>query len=184
MAAYPLASLGGHHGDSWLRAMLDGPGAALASSSLIVLVVGLANFGATAFRSRSPWLALDLVLLLAAIWATRRYVAPLWLYGILGRDDWTLTLALLPLALGLLVGSVAQVAVGRTDLRRAHRALSLAFWAVVGLTLAVAAGYWHWVRSAGPGRRERARRDARSRAGAGSTSKAPASTAGGTRTGS
>ncbi len=26
MVAYPLASLGGHHGDSWLRAMLDGQG--------------------------------------------------------------------------------------------------------------------------------------------------------------
>ena len=26
MAAYPLSSLGGHHGDSWLRMLLDGPG--------------------------------------------------------------------------------------------------------------------------------------------------------------
>jgi hypothetical protein len=145
MAAFPLASLGGHHGDSWLRAMLDGPGSAFAFM-FIVLAIGLANFGATAFRSRSPWLALDLALLLAAFWATRRYVAPLWLYGILD----TPTLGLLPLVIGLLVGSVAQVAFGRTDVRRAHRAMSLAFWAVVGLTLAVAAGYWLWVRSAGP----------------------------------
>ncbi len=45
---------------------------------------------------------------------------------------------------------MAQVAVGRTDVRRAHRALSLGFWAVVGLTLVSAAGYWAWVRSAGP----------------------------------
>ena len=118
--------------------------------TLIVLVVGLANFGATALRSRSPWLALDLVLLLAALWAIRQYVAPLWLYGILGKDDWTGVLALLPLALGLLAGSLAQVAFGRTDVRRAHRAMSLAFWAVVGLTLAVPAGYWLWVRSASP----------------------------------
>jgi len=149
MAAFPLASFGGHHGDSWLRTMLDGPGLVFCFT-LIVLVVGLANFGATAFRSRSPWLALDLVLLLAALWATRRYVAPLWLFGILGKEQGIITLGLLPLALGLLVGSVAQVAVGRTDLRRAHRALSLGFWAVVGLTLAIAAGYWQWVRSAGP----------------------------------
>ena len=27
MTAYPLESIGGHHGDSWIRAMLDGPGA-------------------------------------------------------------------------------------------------------------------------------------------------------------
>jgi hypothetical protein len=74
----------------------------------------------------------------------------LWLYGILGKDEWTVTLGLVPLALGLVLGSVTQVAFGRTDVRRAHRAMSLAFWAVVGLTLAAAAGYWLWVRSASP----------------------------------
>ena len=149
MTAFPLASIGGHHGDSWLRLMLDGPGSIFVFT-LIVLTVGLANFGATAFRSRSPWLALDLVLLLAALWTIRQYVAPLWLYGILGKDDWTGILAFLPLAVGFVAGSLAQVAFGRTDVRRAHRAMSLAFWAVIGLTLAVAAGYWLWVRSASP----------------------------------
>ena len=149
MAAIPLASLGGHHGDSWLRATFDGPEPAF-FFILIVVAIGLANFNATVFRSRSPWVALDLVLLLAAFWATRRYVAPLWMYGILGHHDWDIVLPFLPLALGLLVGSVAQVAVGRTDVRRAHRALSLGFWAVVGLTLVTAAGYLQWIRSAGP----------------------------------
>jgi hypothetical protein len=149
MAAFPLASLGGHHGDSWLRAALDGPRAVF-FFTLIVLVVGCANFGATLFRSRSPWVALDLVLLLAAFWAIRRYVAPLWLYGVLGWGQWSPPLSLVPLALGLGLGSAAQVAVGRTDLRRSHRALSLGFWAVVGVTLASAAGYWAWVRSVSP----------------------------------
>jgi hypothetical protein len=94
--------------------------------------------------------ALDLLLLLAGLWTVRRYVAPLWLYGILGRNPWTPILAFLPLAIALLVGSVAQVAVGRTDLRRAHGAMSLTFWTVVSLTLTLAAGYWLWVRSATP----------------------------------
>ena len=149
MTVHPISSLGGRHGDSWLLAMLGGPGAALAFV-LLVLTIGLANFGGTLFRSRSPWLALDLVLMLAATWAAWRYVAPLWFYGILGRGDWMLPLAALPLAFGLLVGSLAQVAVGRTDLRRAHRALSLGFWVVIGLTLAVAAVRWLAVRSTGP----------------------------------
>ena len=79
---------------------------------------------------------------------------------------------------------MAQVAVGRTDLRRAHRALSLGFWAVVVLTLASAAGYWAWVRSVGPAD-VNVHAVTRDPAGAGSTSKAPAvATAGGTRTGS
>ena len=149
MAAYPLSSLGGRHGDSWLLMLLDGPGTVLGFLA-IVLSVGLANFGATLFRSRSPWLALDLVLMLAAAWTVWRYLAPLWRYGILGQGEWTIVLALLPLAFGLLVGSVAQVAVGRTDLHRAHRALSLGFWAVTFLSLIVAAGYWHFIRSTGP----------------------------------
>ncbi|HYN05715.1 MAG TPA: hypothetical protein VE359_24925, partial [Vicinamibacteria bacterium] len=75
MTAYPLASIGGHHGDSWIRAMLDGQGA-LRFLLVIVLVVGFANFNATALRSRSPWLAFDLGLLLAALWTIRQYVAP------------------------------------------------------------------------------------------------------------
>jgi hypothetical protein len=151
MIAYPLKTVGGHHGDSWLRAMLDGKGAVL-FLVLVVLAVGLANFGATLFRSRSPWAALDLLLVLGTIWATRRYVAPLWVYGVLGarEGDWNVSLALAPLALGLVAGSMAQLAVGRTDVRRAHVALSSAFWVLIGLTLVTAAGYWAWVRSAGP----------------------------------
>jgi hypothetical protein len=146
MATFTPSSLGGNHGSSWLRTF-DGPDVARLLV-LIVLVVGLTNFGATALRSRSSWMALDLVLLLAAFWATRRYVAPLFLYGIFGVDEWSMGLVLL--ALALLLGSVTQVAIGRTDLRRAHRAMSLAFWAVIGLTLSAAAGHWLWVRSAGP----------------------------------
>ena len=150
MAAFPLSEVGGHHGDSWLRAMLDGPGAVFLLA-VIVFTVGLANFAAALYRSRSPWVALDLALLLATFWATRRYVAPLWLYGVFdARNEWNMAIALAPLVAGLLAGSVAQVAVGRTDLRRAHRALSIGFWGVVGLTLVLAAGYWARVRSAGP----------------------------------
>ena len=151
MVAYPLSTVKGHRGGSWLRAMSDDPQGAAFFFMAIVLAVGLANFGATLFRSRSPWVAADLVLLLAAFWATRRYVAPLWLYGVLiPWGAWSVAIALGLLGLGFVAGSMAQVAVGRTDVRRAHGALSLGFWAVVGLTLASAAGYWAWVRSAGP----------------------------------
>ncbi|HXK09499.1 MAG TPA: hypothetical protein VMT70_07645 [Vicinamibacteria bacterium] len=136
-------------GGSWLQALSDGPGALFVFTA-IVFLVGLANFTSTGFRARSPWLAGDLLLLLAGIWTARHWVAPLWLYGVLGRDDWTSALALAPLALALAVGSVAQVAVGRTDVRRGHHAMSLAFWAVVAIALAAAAGYWRWARSAGP----------------------------------
>jgi hypothetical protein len=151
MVAYPLSTVGGHHGGSWLRAMTTDPQGAAFFFLAIVLAAGLANFGATLFRSRSPWAAADVVLLVATFWATRRYVAPLWLYSVLiPWGPWSVVLALLPLVLGFVAGSMAQVAFGRTDVRRAHGALSLTFWAIVGLTLSGAAGYWAWIRSTGP----------------------------------
>jgi len=151
MVAYPLPTVGGRHGDSWLRAMLDGPGA-LFLFMVAILVVGLSDLGATLFRSRSPWVAADLVLLLAAFWATRRYVAPLWLFGVLRvHSQWDVVVPLAPPVIGLIAGSMAQVAFGRTDVRRAHGALSVGFWTVVGFTLVSAAGYWGWARSAAPG---------------------------------
>jgi hypothetical protein len=149
MAGFPLASVGGHHGDSWSRAMLDGPASGF-FFSLIVLAVGFANFNATAFRSRSAWVAIDLGLLLLAFWVIRHDVAPLVFSGLLGYGEWSFLPQLTPLAVGLLLASAAQVALGRTDIRRAHRAMSLAFWAVVALALAFAAGYLRWVLAAGP----------------------------------
>jgi hypothetical protein len=138
MAAFPLASLGGHHGDSWLRAMLDEP-RALYVFILVVLAVGLANFGGTLFRSRSPWVALDFVLLLAAFWAIRRYVAPLWWYGVfVGTGAWT-PLSASRLALAVL-GARPRSRRADGHWARPPRPVRR-LWAVVGLTLATAAGY-------------------------------------------
>ncbi len=53
-------------------------------------------------------------------------------------------------ALALLLASAGQLAVGRTDVRRAHRALSIGFWAVVFSLLVAAAGWLTWVEAARP----------------------------------
>ena len=61
-----------------------------------------------------------------SLWFARRHVAPLWLYGIVGKDEpKPRSSRSFPLAVGLFAASAAQIAVGRTDVRRAHRALSL-----------------------------------------------------------
>ena len=145
MVAYPSES----HGGSWLRTMASEHGWVV-GFGVVLLGAAAANFAATAWRSRSPWVALDMGLLAAVLWFARRHVAPLWLYGIMGKDERSLLLALAPLAVGLFAGSAAQVAVGRTDLRRAHRALSLVLWTVIVVAVAAAGGYWRWVLSAAP----------------------------------
>lgn len=150
LAAVPFMSVHPPRIDaSWLQALDHGPGL-VAFVGLLLSVVGLANFGATAYRSRSPWLALDLALLAGGLWVARQSVAPLWRWGVVGRDVWSLPLTILLVGGALLAASAAQTAFGRTDVRRAHHAMSLVLWVIVGLTLAAAGGYWRWVRLAPP----------------------------------
>jgi hypothetical protein len=52
--------------------------------------------------------------------------------------------------LAFLLASAAQVAIGRTDLRRAPRALSFSFWGLVMMMMLAVAVHRHWVFSAGP----------------------------------
>ncbi len=120
--------------------------------SLVVLIVGLANYAATAFRARSAWLAVDFALLPAAVWAVGHFVLPLVLTGVLalGSGWGAASLLLVPLAATLLVASAGQLAIGRTDLRRAHRALSVTFWAVVFSLLTASAAWLRWVERATP----------------------------------
>ncbi|MFN8093463.1 MAG: hypothetical protein U0599_14815 [Vicinamibacteria bacterium] len=116
------------HGGSWLSALANGPGTPL-FLGLAVLAVGLANFNAAAFRSRSAWLALDLALLVTAVLVVRRYFPPFAQYGLVDALVDIVhfpSLAVWILAVAGLLGSAAQLVVGRTDLRRAHRALSTA----------------------------------------------------------
>lgn len=152
MVAYPLESLGGHHGDSWLRAFWQSEAAAL-FAMVVLLAIGLANFNGTAFRSRSAWLAVDLLLVLLAGWTVRRTVAPLVSFGIVGIDPlsrWGLLAPLGILATAFFVASAVQAARGRTDLRRAHVAMSVTLWAIVFGVLGLAAARLTWARGARP----------------------------------
>jgi hypothetical protein len=152
MLAYPLESLGGHHGDSWLRTLWKSEGMPL-FALILALAIGLANFNGTAFRSRSAWLAVDLLLVLLAGWTVWRTVVPLVSLGIVGTDPlsrWALLAPLGSLAIAFFVASAVQAARGRTDLRRAHVAMSVTFWAIVFGVLGLAAVRLTWARAARP----------------------------------
>lgn len=137
-------------GGSWGSALLDTQGSAF-FFLLLLLAIGLANYNATAFRSRSAWVALDLAFLLLATWLVFRWVAPLYSLRILGPHPlWAFLVFLGPPAAALVLASAVQVVLGRTDLRRAHRAMSLAFWAVVFVALGAAGLRLAWARAATP----------------------------------
>jgi len=137
-------------GSSWLSALANGPGAVM-FAGLAVLAVGVANFNAAAFRSRSAWLALDLALLVSAVLVVRRCAPPFLRFGFLDALNIPEAPAFVwMVGAALLVGSTAQLVIGRTDLRRAHHALSTAAWLVVWAVLAgIVAAVW-WVRAATP----------------------------------
>ncbi len=123
----------------------------------------LVFFGANALglivRSRSSWVALDiaaLVLVVSMIWQSRNRLL---LAGVsLGAKDWwggrvnifawmgnTLVLVLIG---ALVIAGALQVVRGRTDVQRAHRALSATLWGtLIVLGIAFQALTLWWVRA-------------------------------------
>jgi len=144
MIAYPTPQ-----GGLWLGKLLDLQGT-VAAISWVVALVGLANLGSTSFRSRSAFVAVDLACLAMAVWGIRRYVPTLLCGLFFNLAPWPFVAVAATPGLALLAASAVQVAVGRTDIRRAHRALSLTFWGLVFTMLLGAAGNFQWVLAARP----------------------------------
>lgn len=115
---------------------------------LLALLVALVAFGHVAnvvYRARSTWSAVDFVLLACCVWAG------VWLFYAFKRlgvvlsgapqSLWAMLLPLLLVAAVPFTATLVQVAVGRSDLQRGHRALSLTFWSGVLLWFAVLSGF-------------------------------------------
>lgn len=107
---------------------------------LFVLAAALS----VAFRSHSVWLAVDaavVVVTLALTWFTFRRLA---FFGAGGSAIAGLWIVAGALFAGLLAGGWVLVASGRTELPRAHRALSLTVWSVVLSATLVFSGWSLW----------------------------------------
>lgn len=122
-------------------------GAAGALFGGLLFLVVLFHAAAVAIRSRSPWLVVDIALLVVGGIAARR----LWL--VLARvqapiasefPNWSVPVLLT----ALILSGAVQVSVGRTDLKRGHGAQSLVLWGILGSFLLVLGGFAWWVDSA------------------------------------
>lgn len=108
----------------------------------------LAWVGSVALRSRSPWLVVDLVLLVTLPALLFLIARRLIRFGHGPEPSWVLV-PLAVLLAALLAATLAQVAAGRTDARRGHGAQSLVLW---GLLLAgLGAGAFQAERAIDPG---------------------------------
>lgn len=131
----------------WKVSLADNVGLWAAGVSLLIL---LANAAAVMFRSRSPWLLLDLgaaTLLTAVVWVELNRLVVEGAYGALMQIPAGLLAALLA---ALAAASAVQVLRARTELRRGHRLLSLTLWGLLGLAALAVAGYGRWFLAASP----------------------------------
>ncbi len=121
-----------------------------AAAVFVLLVLGLAHALGVMGRSRSVWIVADLVAAVAvggALWAVgRRFM----LAGPGTLMTWLLASSLAAVLVALLAAGWVQVAVGRTDPRRGHRALSATLWGALGSFALTVVGYATWVFAATP----------------------------------
>lgn len=116
----------------------------------IVLLLPLAHAAGIVFRSRSPWLAVDFVLLVVTagiVALTARFLLHEMALAAAGRGLAVLGVLLLSAVIG---AGFAAVAAGRTDIRAAHRAFSRAFWPASLAAAALFAAYAGWTVSVEP----------------------------------
>ncbi len=124
---------------------------ALAFVFAVVVFLAAGNVISLAFRSRSVWVAGDLVCL--ALWVPTIWSAAMPLLLAEARVL-TLRVALGVLAassMALLAAGGAQVAVGRVDVVRGGRARFAVLWVLLFAIAGITYGYVHWLLSPAPG---------------------------------
>lgn len=144
---FPAAMTGTHIVTMWTNSLGMFAAAVIAGAIILFLVVHIVS---TMVRSRSAWIGLDFVCAIAtAAAAAGMLILPLM------ASAWTIFLtAAIALATGVLIvvigASAWQVAMGRTDRRRNHLALSRFLWSGVTVVLVLVATYLLWVMTVTP----------------------------------
>jgi hypothetical protein len=116
----------------------------------IALLLPVAHAAGIVFRSRSPWLAVDLVLLVVTAGVVA-LIARLLLHEMALTAAGRGLVALGVLLLAAVIGAgFAALAGGRTDIQAAHRAFSRSFWPATLAAAALFAAYARWTISIEP----------------------------------
>ncbi len=131
LAVAPALALSGPRMLAWFLAT-----EAVWPVALVLALPFLAHAVAIMLSSRSAWLALDFAGLVLVGTAAAASLRAIWLTG--ASELFELAgLTMAAAAFAALAGAgLVQVAVGRTDPRRGHRALSLALWSALGVATA------------------------------------------------
>jgi len=110
-----------------------------------VALLALAHAAGVAIRARSPWLVVDVVMLVVCTLLVRSAALRLLDEGATSAWTWSLTGLLIAVPLAVIVAGAVQVVSGRTDLRRGHRALSLTLWIPLFAVSLVGQAFSWWV---------------------------------------
>lgn len=143
-------------------------------AAAVLVAVPLAHAIGVLLRARSVWLLLDLIGIAVFVVVVYSALTALGRAGALSAfrtGAWGLAAAAV---LALVAAGLIQVARGRTDLRRGHRALSLALWGGLLAAVLLLAGTARWVIAAPFSSLERIERAAAAPAGSWITVSGPA----------
>ena len=111
----------------------------------IFVLLPVAHAAGIVFRSRSPWLAADLVLLVVTsgtVALTARFLFQEMALIAVGRGLIALGVFVLAVVIG---AGLAALSRGRTDIRAAHRAFSRVFWPAALAAAVLFAAYARWI---------------------------------------
>lgn len=124
-------------------------GQVLTLLALPLFLILLSHAAAVMWRARSPWLGLDFLGLGLSLLGATLVVRLLIRTHVFGPLVVVQKLWALWLLLALLIAGGFQVARGRADLSRSHRAMSLTLWPLLLVGVLASLGYARWVLAAG-----------------------------------
>jgi hypothetical protein len=123
--------------------MLADGGLALGVAFVLTLV-GIGHVASVVYRSRSTWAAVDFLLLGGCICCGAWLLYAFKRLGVVmvgpPGSAWAVALTMLLIAAVPIAAAAVQMATGRSDLQRGHKALSVTFWAGALVWLAVLGG--------------------------------------------